>query len=93
MRKEIWIWYRAEHETGWKTSWIRATDLEDAADIIDDVLGESIPYPVDWPPQFDSGEEVELEGRRGRIFLFHGGWTVWGGEDMEVYEVEVEEDL
>lgn len=83
--KEIWIWDRPSYET----SWIWATDLEDAMNIITDALEEPSPYPKDWPPQFAPGEQVELDrGKRGRILSFLGGWAD-GEEDMEVYEVEI----
>jgi len=88
MKKEIWIWDCLEHET----TWIRATDLEDATNIIMDALEKPTPYPKDWPPQFALGEEVELDrGKRGRILSFLGGWND-ELEDMEVYEVEVVEE-
>lgn len=92
MKKEIWIWDRLEYET----AWIRATDLEDATNIIMDALEEPTPYPEDWRPRFPPGEEVVLDWglsylRKGRIISFLGGWSD-GEEDMEVYEVEVVEE-
>lgn len=94
MKKEIWIWDRLELET----AWLGATDLEDVTDIIQDVLGdvleeEPTPCPEGLYPLFDPGQVVELDwGKKLRVLAFLGCWSD-GERDMEVYEVEVEEDL
>jgi len=75
MEKEVWIWDCLEHET----TWIRATDLEDATNIIMDALEKPTPYPEGWPPRFAPGEEVKLDRGKGDASSpsWGAGMTSW----------------
>lgn len=70
MKKEIWIWDCLEYET----AWIRATDLEDATNIIMDALEKPTPYPEGWPPRFAPRRGGETgPGQKGTHPLLPGG--------------------